>query len=135
MSWFKKIILAVLINTWMKAAMTAIVLGAVFLSSTDVFAKGPISHFIARRVAEESKSTAGWSAVTGTAASGTVASTNGWIDNSNFTVGEDYLILIWGYHGTSNTAGRSGIRVTHGGTAFAESETIEETDRNNAWQG
>jgi hypothetical protein len=116
----------------MKSAAVVFILCASVMYSSDVFAKGNIRHFIARRVAEETKSTAGWSAVTGTAATGTVASTNGWIDNSNFTVGEDYLILVWGYHQTSNAAGRSGIHVTHGGVAFTESETIEETDRTGA---
>lgn len=129
MKRFKQTLLEQIINTWLKAVAMAIILSGVMLFPLEALAKGPIQHFIARRVAEETKSTAGWSVVTGSAASGTVASTNGWIDNSNFTVGEDYLILVWGYHGTSNTAGRSGIRVTHGGTAFAESETLEETDR------
>ncbi len=36
---------------------------------------------------------------------------------------------MWGAHNTENGSTQSGIGVTHGGTAFSESQTIETTDR------
>lgn len=86
----------------------------------------PIEHYIARRVAEATSVTTGYTAITGTAETGTVASTNGWIDNTNFTVGERYLILCWGFYNGSSTSGNYGLRVTHGGTSFTESESVVE---------
>ena len=80
-----------------------------------------IEHYVAQASAEQSKTTNGWSAVTGTSIAGT-----------NFTVGERYLVLVWGEHDSNNNAVQSGIRVIHGGTAFTESQTIEETDRTGA---
>lgn len=90
----------------------------------------PLEHYAARRETEETKTSGGWSPVSGGVLPGTAASPNGWLAASNFTPGERYLLLIWGEHNTSNINKRSGIRVTHGGVPFAESETTEETDRN-----
>lgn len=88
-----------------------------------------IEHYIARAVAEVTTTTAGWNNITGAAESGTAASTNGWIDNTNFTVGERYLILCWGFYNCDNTGANCGMRVTHGGTSFSESETRLEPDQ------
>ncbi len=82
--------------------------------------------------AEQSWSSGTWNNIAGTVESGTAASTNGWLDNSNFTVGERYLIIAQGSHSTGNNNAQSGFRVTHGGTAFSESVGIEETDRTGA---
>ncbi|MFC1652019.1 beta strand repeat-containing protein, partial [Patescibacteria group bacterium] len=99
-------------------------------------AVGEIEHYIARRVAEQTTTTANWTNVSGTAESGTTASGNGWIDNSNFTNGEKYLIMAWGYHNTSSTTGSSGIEIYKtsmlGSSSFLESQTIEETDQTSA---
>ncbi len=113
-------------------ALFAIVIWCAGLALPSAVFGAEVEHFVARRTSVETKTSTGWSAVTGTAGTGTTASANGWIDNSNFTVGERYLILASGYHQTSNNAGRSGFRVTHGGVAFAESEGTEETDRTGA---
>lgn len=91
-----------------------------------------VRHFIARAPGEQTKTSSGWSAVVGSAASGTIASPTGWLDDSNFIAGGKYLILIWGEHNTSDVNQRSGIRVTHGAIPFNESETVEETDQNSA---
>lgn len=64
-----------------------------------------------------------------TVQTGTTGSANRWEDNSNFVVGERYLIVATGYHNTRNNTGRSGLHVTHGGVSFGESEGTEETDR------
>src|SRR5690606_14923231 len=71
----------------------------------------------------------GWSAVPGTADSGTTGSTNGWIDSTNLTAGDRYLVMAWGTHNTNNLSDRSGLRVKHGSTPFTESQTTEITDR------
>lgn len=113
---------------WIRTVL-AIVIWCSGLAMPLMSLAAEVSHFVARRTSEETKTSAGWSAVTGTAGTGTTASTNGWIDNSNFSVGERYLIIATGYHQTSNNNGRSGFRVTHGGVAFGESEGTEETDR------
>jgi len=88
-----------------------------------VFAE-TLEHYVARRVSEESKATAGWSAVTMTPAGG--------IAGSNFTVGEEYLIMCWGEYDNSNNASDCGIRVTHDTTPFTESQTQDECDRTGA---
>ncbi len=100
-------------------------------------APGAIEHYISRAVTEQTTLNSGWSFVSGTVDAGTTtASTNGWIDETNFTNGEKYLIMAWGYHNTDNTTGRSGIRVyKNGGLGagpFGESEAIEETDQTSA---
>ena len=89
---------------------------------------GEIEHYSAKRTTQQSGTPAGWTAVTGTADTGTTASTNGWIDSANLTAGERYLILAFG-----NTVGGAagddvGLRVTHGGTSFTESEDVQGTD-------
>ena len=81
---------------------------------------------------EQTWSSGTWNNIAGTPESGTAASTNGWLDNSNFTVGERYLIIAQGSHSTGNQNQQSGFRVMHGGTAFSESVGIEETDRTGA---
>lgn len=88
-----------------------------------------MTHFIARAEAQATTTTVGWSNVTGTAETGTVASTNGWIDASNLIAGDDYLILVWGAHQNNNNASQGGMCVTHGGTRFSGSEAIAESDR------
>lgn len=88
-----------------------------------------LEYYIARRVAEQTNAAAGWVSVTGTAETGTTASANGWIDNTNFTVGERYLILCWGSYHSSSANGNAGLRVTHGGVAFSESQSIQEPDQ------
>lgn len=97
-------------------------------ASSDMY-----EHYISRSVSDTISSTQGWSTVSGTADLGTTASTNGWIDDTNLTTGDRYLVMAWGTHNTDNVDDRSGIRVTHGGTPFSESETIEETDRTATW--
>ena len=108
--------------------VTVLLLGTVLFTAQSVSA-ATVKTYIARRTTTQSTATTGWSAVTGTAERGTAASGNGWIAGSNFTVGSRYLIMVWGYHGTNNANQNSGIRVTHGGSAFSESQTVEETDR------
>ncbi|NTV28612.1 MAG: hypothetical protein HGA80_00835 [Candidatus Omnitrophica bacterium] len=90
----------------------------------------PIRHFFATASGEQTNSNSGtWTTLTGTAGLNTTGSTNGWIAGSNFTVGRRYLLMLWGYHGTSGTNNNSGLRVMHGATSFTESEGTEETDR------
>lgn len=89
-------------------------------------------HYIARAVAEQTTAAGTWNIVTGTAETGTAASANGWIAGSNFTVGEQYLILCWGYYNNSSANSISGMRITHGGAAFAESESTLEVDESAA---
>lgn len=70
-----------------------------------------------------------WADVTtGTPDITTVGSTNGWLDGTNFTVGDRYLIMVWGSHGNNNTGIQGGMRVNHGGVSFTESESIEGAD-------
>jgi hypothetical protein len=73
-------------------------------------------HFVARQEAQISKTSTEWSADTGASIAG-----------SNFTLGDDYLIMVWAENDSDNGNNNTGIRVTHGGTAFTESQTIEET--------
>jgi len=80
-----------------------------------------IEHYVGRREAQQTKTSSGWSNVSGANIAG-----------SNFTVGEKYLILAWGEHNTNNKSKRSGIRVMHGGSAFGKSTTTEESDRDSA---
>ena len=54
------------------------------------------------------------------------------ISNTDFTNGEDYLIMAWGSTNTSNINGRSGLRIEHGTTGFTESQSVIETDRTNS---
>ncbi|RKY41417.1 MAG: hypothetical protein DRP85_06410, partial [Candidatus Makaraimicrobium thalassicum] len=89
-------------------------------------------HFIARRVAQQTKNSGNWGYISGTAGTGTTQSTQGWIDGSNFNVGDRYLIMVWGAHNTDDGQQRSGIRVMHSGSAFPESQCTEETDRTGA---
>ncbi|RJR15324.1 glycosyltransferase [Candidatus Microgenomates bacterium] len=88
-----------------------------------------LEYYVARADAQVAEAITAWTVITGTAESGTTASTNGWIDSTNLTTGEDYLVMVWGYHNINNTNQQSGMRVTHGGTAFAESQAVEEADR------
>jgi len=95
---------------------------------------GTIENYSAVGVAEQTQTgtSNNWVTVTGTANTGTTTSTGGWVDSANLAVGEDYLVMVWGEHSTNSTSGRSGMRVTHGGTAFTESQAIEETDQTGA---
>lgn len=85
-----------------------------------------LEHYVARAVSQVTTTSAGWSNITGSADSGTAASTNGWIDNSNFTVGERYLVMCWGFYNCDNANANCGMRVTHAGTAFSESQSMLE---------
>jgi hypothetical protein len=86
-------------------------------------------HYIARRENSLNATSPGWSSITGAAESGTTASTNGWIDSANLTVGERYLVMVWGEHNSDSTSASSGLRLKHGSTAFTESQTIEKTNK------
>ena len=105
----------------------------------QVASDATLEYYLARRDTNQTWSvdagqTIGWLTASGTPEAGTVGSANGWIDGANFTPGERYLILAWGAHNTNNNNCRSGLRVSHGGTAFDESATIEETDRTETYR-
>lgn len=88
-------------------------------------------HFVARRENPQNATSSGWNAITGSANSGTTASTNGWIDSNNLTVGDKYLVMVWGEHNSDSTDATSGLRVKHGSTSFSESESVEKTGNTN----
>ncbi|MCX7935312.1 MAG: hypothetical protein N3A66_08650, partial [Planctomycetota bacterium] len=104
------------------ASRRVLLLGMAGFLFARVALAAAIEHYSIARAAEETKATDGWSVVATTPAS---------IPGSSFAIGKRYLLLCWGYHNTENTADRSGIRVTHGGVPFTESETTEKTDRTN----
>lgn len=91
-----------------------------------------LTIYSARRVSEEPTTTMYWTPVTGSADSGTTASTNGWIGSSNLTAGRKYLIIASGSHSTDNTSGKSGLRVKHGNSVFQHSESIDQTNQTTA---
>lgn len=86
-------------------------------------------HFIARRESSYPSSTTGWASINGAAESGTTGSPNGWIAGSNFTVGDRYLIMVWGSHQADNISAKSGLRVKYGSTPFTESQAIETSNQ------
>ncbi|MBI2356475.1 hypothetical protein HYV12_00235 [Candidatus Dojkabacteria bacterium] len=115
------------LNTWSSTQTTpySFVVNAISRSTQN----NEYERFIARRESSYPSTSVGWASITGSAETGTTASTNGWIAGSNFTVGDKYLILVWGSHQTDSSSSRSGIRVKHGSTSFTESEAIEITNQ------
>ena len=105
---------------------------------------GAIEHYSTRLESEHTTTTTGWSLITESSVTadsgttGTSTSSTGWIDSSNLTAGDKYLIMAWGSHNNGSASQQAGLRVVHGSNltsspaAFTESQAIEEADSSNA---
>lgn len=87
----------------------------------------PIPIFSSTAQSEVTVSNSGWNNITGTNDSNTTASSNGWIDSTNFDLTKKYLIIATGSHNSDSLSGKTGLRILHGSTAFNESESIDIT--------
>lgn len=102
----------------------------VFLQLRPVQAGGgEVENYQAVRVAQQTTISTSFVPVTGTANTGTTASTNGWVDSSNLTAGDKYLVMVWAEVDGNNNSVAAKLQVKHGSTVFGSSTHREETDR------